>query len=64
MEDHESWMNEHTRHNCNWWSGGTGKGNRQRAHQLRRSAFFGASLPDHRQRARGAGIHSASDMQC
>ena len=39
MEDHENWMSgENTRH-YNWWLGGTGKGDHQRAHQLRRSAF-------------------------
>ena len=38
-EDHESWMNGETIRNYNWWLEGTGKGDHQRAHQLRRSAF-------------------------
>ena len=38
-EDHESWMNGETIRNYNWWLEGTGKGDHQRAHQARRSAF-------------------------
>ena len=64
MEEHESWMHGETIRNYNRWLGGAYKGDHQKAHQLRRSAFFGVCLPDHRQQARGAGIHSASDMQC
>ena len=39
MEDHESWMNGETIRNYNWWLEGTGKGDHQKAHQLRRNAF-------------------------
>ena len=39
MEDHESWMNSETIRNYNWYSQGTGKGDRQKAHQIRRRAF-------------------------
>ena len=39
MEDHESWMNGETIRNYNRWLGGTYKGDHQKAHQLRRSAF-------------------------
>ncbi|CAK0895404.1 unnamed protein product [Prorocentrum cordatum] len=42
MENHESWMNAETIRNYNWWLEGTGKGDRQKAHQLRRSAFSAA----------------------
>ena len=39
MEDHKSWMNSETRCNYNSWLQGTGKGDHQKAHQVRRSAF-------------------------
>ena len=39
IEDHESWMNSETRWNYNWYSQRTGRGDRQKAHQIRRSAF-------------------------
>ena len=39
MEDHESWMNGETLNNYNCRLQGTGKGDHQKAHQIRRSAF-------------------------
>ena len=39
MEDHESWMNGETLNKYNCRLQGTGKGDHQKAHQIRRSAF-------------------------
>ena len=39
MNDHASWMNSETLQNYERWHNGCGKGDRQKAHSLRRSAF-------------------------
>ena len=45
MEDHESWMNGETLNNYNCRLQGTGKGDHQKAHQIRRSAFSATMTP-------------------
>ena len=39
MNDHGSWMNAETVQEYEWWRNGWGKGDQQKARQLRRSAF-------------------------
>ena len=39
MEDHKSWMDPETIDKYNWWRSGKRKGDQQKAHQMRKSAF-------------------------
>ena len=39
INDHASWMNAETLQDYEWWHNGCGKGDQQKAHSLRRSAF-------------------------